>query len=293
MPRQPDQTTAAAVHPTAHAAGSGRPRQGGKRATPTRGMTPRRGRPPQDEAAQQAVRRRLLDATRRAFTRVGYHALSVELILAEAGLSRPTFYKHFRNSDEPIRLVIREVNDDLINRLAGAVADTAPADGNVYALVDGLIGVWCQWGTDLGPMLRPLFNELHDAHSPAAPERLRTHEILGEQLLALTAALGRPPASRLAIDALLQGVEYLGYRWHLDTAGDAASWEETRDAMLRLTLALLGGPEDWTQFPAIAARLGLQIGARTGARRGDAARRNRPVAAKTTPGTTATRRKPR
>ncbi|MFP5411018.1 MAG: TetR/AcrR family transcriptional regulator [Gammaproteobacteria bacterium] len=275
MPRQPARAT---VAPAATATPKARP--------------PRRGRPPQDEATQQAVRRRLLDATRRAFTRAGYHALSVELILAEAGLSRPTFYKHFRNSDEPIRLVIREVNDDLIQRLSVAVASalaqparagTGTGHRDVYALIDGLVGVWRQWGTDLGPMLRPLFNELHDAHSPAAPERLRTHAILGDQLLALTTALGRQPASRLAIDALLQGVEYLGYRWQLDTSRDAASWRETRDAMLRLTLALLGGPEDWTQFPAIAARLGLQAGA------GDDDGAGRPVVATRTPRTNATR----
>lgn len=263
MPRQPARAT---VAPAATATPKIRP--------------PRRGRPPQDEATQQAVRRRLLDATRRAFTRVGYHALSVELILAEAGLSRPTFYKHFRNSDEPIRLVIREVNDDLINRLAGAVAGTlaepalaGTARRDVFSLIDGLVVVWRQWGTDLGPMLRPLFNELHDAHSPAAPERLRTHAILGDQLIALTTALGRPPAPRLAIDALLQGVEYLGYRWHLDTPQDAASWRETLDAMRRLTLALLGGPEDWTQFPAVATPTPRTTETRTAATRTTADRR--------------------
>lgn len=273
MPRKPAGSTVIPAHDEA----AGRARKASARPAPRREKAPRRGRPPQDAATQQAVRRRLLDATGRAFTRVGYHELSVELILAEAGLSRPTFYKHFRNSDEPIRMVIREVNDDLIGRLGAAVAAAGSPGGGVgaldtsapdaYSLVDTLLDTWRQWGTDLGPMLRPLFNELHDAHSPAAPERLRTHAILGDRLMALAAALGRPQESRLRVDALLQGVEFLGYHWQLASPRDAASWAETRDAMLRLAVALLGDTADWALLPELAARLGLDISGKNQSKR--------------------------
>ena len=218
-----------------------------------------RGRPPQGPEAQAALRQRLLDATRAVFTQVGYHGLSVEAVIAEAGLSRPTFYKHFRNTDDAIDLVIRAVNDSLINALMAAVT-TAGSDP--FGVVEAGLEAWRQWGEDLGPMLRPLFEELHDAHSPASAHRRRTLDLAAAALMQVTEALGRPRPTRLQVDALLNGVEYLGYRYHLETPRDAVHWKQTRDAMLRLTLALLGTADDWQQAPQLAQALHIDLAPR-------------------------------
>lgn len=223
----------------------------------SKGETPvkTRGRPPSGPEAQAAIRQRLLDATAAVFTRVGYHGLSVELVLAEAGLSRPTFYKHFRNTDEPIDRVIQDVNDRLINSLMAAVAGRT----DPFAAVEAGLNAWRQWGDELGPMLRPLFAELHDAHSPASTHRKRTLGILGAALVTLTESFGRARPTRLQIDALLNSVEYLGYRFHLETPRDAASWQQTRDVMLRLALALLGTRQEWEQAAQLARSLNIEL----------------------------------
>src|SRR5438132_1389561 len=46
-------------------------------------------------AQKEESRRKLLDAADRIFTRYGYLSPSVDDIAQEAGVSRPTFYKHF------------------------------------------------------------------------------------------------------------------------------------------------------------------------------------------------------
>lgn len=224
--------------------------------TPKAPAPPRtRGRPPSGPEAQAAIRQRLLDATRTVFTRVGYHGLSVELVLDESGLSRPTFYKHFRNTDEPIEELIREANESLLASLRLSVASSAAP----FEAVEAALVAWRDWGTELGPMLRPLFAELHDPHSPGSAHRKRVLGILGQELVELVERFGRPRPTRVQVDALLHGMEYLGYRFHLETKRDEASWKQTRDVMLRLALALLGGPGEWAHAAALARSFDVDL----------------------------------
>lgn len=220
-------------------------------AVPPRG----RGRPPAAPAAQEAQRQRLLGATAAVFARTGYHGLSVEAVAAEAGLSRPTFYKHFRNTDEAIEVVIQDVNDRLITALLAAVAGQA----SPFVALEAALAVWRDWGHELGPMLRPLFAELHDAHSPASRHRQRTLAILAGRLRTLMQEVGFPPPPRVQVDTFLNGMEYLGYRFHLQTPGDAASWRETRDSMLRLALGLLGTTQVWDSAADLARLLQIDL----------------------------------
>ncbi|MDO9175957.1 MAG: TetR/AcrR family transcriptional regulator, partial [Actinomycetota bacterium] len=194
-------------------------------------------------------------ATRAVFTRVGYHGLSVELVIAEAGLSRPTFYKYFRSTGEPIDLVLAGVNNQLIDAVLAAV--DGPADP--FGKVEAALMAWRHWGDALGPMLRPLFSELRDPHSPASRHRERTLEILANRCGDLFESLGRVRPSRLQIDALLNGAEYLGYRFHLESPRDEASWQATRAAMLRLALAMIGTAADWAMAVPLARALNVTL----------------------------------
>jgi len=228
-----------------------RPRTPGQRNRAPR----RRGRPPAAPEAHAAVRQRLLDATQAVFAQVGYHGLSVEQVLTGSGLSRPTFYKHFRNTDDAIEIVIRALNDRLIEQLLAAVAGQRDA----FAALEAGLEAWRHWGDSLGPLLRPLFAELHDPHSPASRHRRRTLDLLGQHLQDMLATLGRSRATPLQVDALLNGVEYLGYRFQLETPRDDASWKQTRDAMLRLALAMLGNAHEWQHALQLAQALHIEL----------------------------------
>lgn len=212
-----------------------------------------RGRPAKTDAQMEEVRLNILAATRQVFARTGFHGLSVELILAESGISRPTFYKYFRSAAEPIDQVLSDVNQQLVEALLRSADPTQ----DIYAQLEQALLVWRDWGKSLGPMLKPLFEELHDAWSPASRHRRRTLSLITEAVAAMLQAAGRECPSRTRLDTLVNGVEYLGYRYHLETPADDKSWKETRDTMICLALGLLGTAEDWARVPELASRLNI------------------------------------
>lgn len=214
-----------------------------------------RGRPVKSVEQQEEVRRKILHATREVFIEVGYHGLSVELILAKCALSRPTFYKYFRNTDEPIEIVLREANDALINGMTQAVSQ---AQG-LFEKVEIALSSWRKWGDDMGPLLRPLFGELHDEHSPASRNRLRTLEMIEGNLVQAAVLAGMPKPSKILIQALINGVEFLGYRFQLETPKDEVSWQQTRSAMLRMALGLLASEEQLGAAVALAKQFGIDL----------------------------------
>lgn len=186
------------------------------------------------------MRQAILAATRRVFARVGSHELSVERVLAEARLSRPTFYRYFRSVDAALDRVLRDANDELIAAVRAAVEREQAPGGKVEASVLA----WRDWGAELGPMLRAMSAELHDVRSPVHRHRRRAMRILSETIVQAIEAMGRRRPSPLVLDALIHGLEYLGYRYHLGSARDAQSWQQTRAAMARLAFGLLASEEE-------------------------------------------------
>lgn len=214
-----------------------------------------RGRPVKSDVQQEEVRRRIIQATREVFIAVGYHGLSVELILAQCALSRPTFYKYFRNTDEPIEIVLREANDQLINGMTQAVSKAV----GLFEQIEIALSTWRQWGDDMGPLLRPLFGELHDKHSPAWHNRLRTLEVIENNLVQAAVLAGMPRPSKILIQALINGVEFLGYRFQLETPKDEVSWQQTRSAMLRMALGLLASEKQLGEAVGLARQFGIDL----------------------------------
>ncbi|MFC7220614.1 TetR/AcrR family transcriptional regulator [Streptomyces polyrhachis] len=66
-----------------------------------------------------ARRRQILDGARRAFTRGGFHATSMQDILKESGLSAGAVYRYFPGKNE----IIAAVAEEAFERLRGAFED--------------------------------------------------------------------------------------------------------------------------------------------------------------------------
>src|SRR5256885_11327311 len=77
------------------------------------------------EGSRPAVfssRMRILEGAAEAFGSTGYDDARVEDILAASGVSRPTFYKFFRNKDEVFNALVEMTSLSLIQAIKSAVA---------------------------------------------------------------------------------------------------------------------------------------------------------------------------
>ncbi|MFF8808968.1 TetR/AcrR family transcriptional regulator [Streptomyces omiyaensis] len=68
-----------------------------------------------------ARRRQILDGATRCFARNGFHATSMQDVLAEAGLSAGAVYRYFRSKDE----LIAAIAEETFIRIRGAFAQAA------------------------------------------------------------------------------------------------------------------------------------------------------------------------
>lgn len=69
------------------------------------------------EAHLAARRQQILDAGRACFARNGFHATSMQDVIAEAGLSVGAFYRYFRSKDE----LIEAIAEQSVGRILGAI----------------------------------------------------------------------------------------------------------------------------------------------------------------------------
>lgn len=63
------------------------------------------------------ARDRLVNTAVKLFSRHGYHAMGIDRIIAEAGVSKMTLYNHFRSKDELILAALRRWDEESRNWL--------------------------------------------------------------------------------------------------------------------------------------------------------------------------------
>lgn len=221
----------------------------------------RRGRPPQTQEQAEQVRARIVKATAEVFTRNGSRGSSVAQIIEEAGLSRPTFYRYFANATEPLNAVLDVSNAELV----GGIGAALEASGEGVELAIRLIDAYLDWARGHGPMLRPLFAELHDPGSPVSEYRNSALDGIRALVGTKFAGLGRPVPAPLDLDAALHTCEYVVYRISA-AAGpgrepDPETVSAARLTMIRVVVATLGNSDDMHYamslpgiFPAAGAR---------------------------------------
>lgn len=215
-----------------------------------------RGRPPRTPQETQAVRDQIKQAAIQVYAAHGYHAVTVELILQACGLSRPTFYRYFDNTAAVLDLVLKEANDLLIHDVTTAIRSQSDAMAKVQA---GLLA-WRGWGEKIGPLLQAIYADMHAPQTLAFAHRQRVLAALTREINASNQALGRPPIHPVRLETFVMGMEFLGYRFHFGPEGPTdAMWEETRQAMLRLALGLLGSRMEWGMATSLADFLHIKL----------------------------------
>jgi TetR/AcrR family transcriptional regulator len=208
---------------------------------------PRRpGRPPQTDEEQARARQNIVRATARVFAEYGYHGISVARILEHAGIARPTFYRYFRNSDEPLKMALDDVGRRLRDRV---FADVTAARGDIPKVV-AAIDAYLWWSGEHRDMLRSMYAGIHDPASPMSAQRPNTVRAMIDLLFREFESAGRPRPERWVLDVYVNAVEYTCYQLYLETPATPADIEKARQVMLRTALAMLGSRTDWDAFQA-------------------------------------------
>lgn len=200
-----------------------------------------RGRPPKTAADQETLKTRIVDATLQAFAEHGYRNMTVEHILLNAGISRPTFYKYFPQLEEPLALAAARINHDLLacikQALQSANDPIMAATAACHAYID--------WGIKLGKVLQPLYAEFYETSSPISRYRLQSIAGIQDMVYEALACSGRPRPSEALMGLFITGIEYLAFQFLLHSDRSATALTETQLAMFRLLICSFGQPEDF------------------------------------------------
>jgi AcrR family transcriptional regulator len=143
--------------------------------------TPRSTRVPSAEA-----RARILEAARRLLLRQPFAALTVDKVMAEAGLARTIFYRHYADLPQLAPDLLPDVDDPLIDQIEQT--ERTDSSAVVGHMVDALVTVYAEHG--------PLLRAIDDAarHDPQVAERLGAALVGPRALIArLLAAAPHPP----------------------------------------------------------------------------------------------------
>src|SRR5438876_9881667 len=84
-----------------------------------------------------ARRQQILEAARACFLRKGFHATSIQDVIAEAGLSVGAVYRYFPSKTELIAAIVEQVVSEIEGVLGKVAADDAvPLDAAVARAVE-------------------------------------------------------------------------------------------------------------------------------------------------------------
>jgi AcrR family transcriptional regulator len=194
-----------------------------------------RGRPPASAAQRAENEEWVLAAAERVYARRSYHEITVEEILKEAGISRPTFYRWFTGKDQVLEKIVRRANDDLLRRMSEAVAHAQGLAGRIAAGVDAYI----RWGLETGPVVIAMYREAHLPGSPVHKDRGRVGEGTLRLYLEQLRKFGRPAVHPLLIQSLISAILHAGSWLFSRPAPTRADIEIARSVMLRIAQATL------------------------------------------------------
>ncbi len=94
--------------------------------------------------SQKKVRYRIYDAAEPLFARFGYRKTTIEDICKEAGISKRTFYEHFRDKPGLVHNVFMEIATDLFEEWIGGLDDSLNARGKIESFIDFYADIMAQ-----------------------------------------------------------------------------------------------------------------------------------------------------
>ena len=174
------------------------------------------GRPRDPEVSTAAIKEAIIAAAGKVYAQHGYHNFSVALLLEAAGVSRPTFYRHFKDKTEVIDIVVAQANAQLLEQVRKRIG----SGNSLEDVVNNGIDAYFAWGRSIGRLAGAIYREIHDEQSPASYHRERSLADLGGIMQTAFEARGKKMTPQV-YDALIHVIEHIGHQ---------AFWPEKKSA---------------------------------------------------------------
>lgn len=168
-------------------------------------------------------RQRLIETAATLFYRRGIQRTSIDEVVAEAGLTKPTLYRHFRSKDELVVAVVEFRSMNWVRAIEERVAAARTPKRRLMAVFDFLeefIGARNFRGCALVNASVEVLNPSDAGRKIASRNKQQNRERLEQ--LARDAGLPKPQALASALSLLFEGAIVQGYVESDPTAGREA-----------------------------------------------------------------------
>lgn len=150
----------------------------------------------------KSPRERIIDVAGPLFYREGYRAIGVDRVIAEAGVAKATFYKHFPSKDDLMAAWVLLAEERSSAILPAEDSPTALTD-YAHAMIDIARQDYCLGCTYQGTAAE-FWDPSHPAHAAGLAVKRRVIEAL--QRRARAQGLGEPDRVAEQVFLLLEGV---------------------------------------------------------------------------------------
>ena len=225
-----------------------RPLQSGSRMTRTdslffRALEPEEGWRGQREATSASQRARMLDAIARAVAHKGYARVTVGDVVAEAGVSRRTFYEQFKDKEDCFLAAYVTGTEALIGDIAEASLAAGP-DADWREVIQAAIDTYVGTLADDPEFARTFLVDVLGAGPAAVELRGKVYEQFVQQYVILARRAARQEAEigevpEVYLRALVGGIGEL-VQQHVLTKG-AKTLPELAPVLVRLVKAVIQG----------------------------------------------------
>lgn len=203
------------------------------------------GRPRADELQGEGLREGVIAAAARVYGSHGYRGATVELIAREAGISRPLFYRLFKDRHEIIDVVVARANDDLRVAVMQAVLPQA----RLLPMLSAAIDAYFEWCRSHAPIVGSIYREVHDPESPASIHQKKIILEMARLVRDKAQERGSQPLHPLMLETLIRAIEYVGSVSFWPEPLAPAELARNRAVIARIVLAAVAGTNDQPDVP--------------------------------------------
>lgn len=170
----------------------------------------KRGRPTKQDTNGLGLEDLIIKAAKQVCGNMGVHALTVELILQQAGISRPTFYKFFKNKEMVLEVISERAYLALVEAMQEAMAQLSLPCSEDPTIVELVVDTYLEWGLTQGPVVSRFYQAINDEASIITQHRNKSIATLIDIFQDATVRSGLPKRDPLLLTSLINLIEFLG-----------------------------------------------------------------------------------